>query len=278
MKEEAERQQALLFDRLKKAEVHLDLERVSTTSRYEIVLPAHMEPPPGRRALALRLGLGLLVGWLLAAAVLGILELRRVIAEVAGRAALSGLLAVVAVSLLGCAHEEHFTWVADLPLADAVATRTVQPRDTILVEVERQPTLSGEFVVRDDGHYTQPMVGSIRVAGRTEREVADAVAGALKDVVVNPLVRVWITKTPAIRVSVVGEVKTPGPQELTRDRTVLGALAQAGWVTEFAHDDRVFVVRAGSNERIRFRLHDITAAEPHAARFQLADGDVVVVE
>jgi polysaccharide export outer membrane protein len=101
---------------------------------------------------------------------------------------------------------------------------------------------------------------------------------ALKDVVVAPVVRVWITKTPPIRVSVVGEVKTAGPQEMTRDRTLLAALAQAGWLTEFAHTDRVFVVRARSNERIRFRVRDITEAEPHAARFQLADGDVVVVE
>ena len=40
----------------------------------------------------------------------------------------------------------------------------------------------------------------------------------------------------------------------------------------------MFVLRAGSSERVRFRVRDITAAEPHAARFQLADADVVVVE
>ena len=278
MKEDAERQHGLLFDRLKKAEVHLQLERVSTTSRYEIVVPARLESPPGRKAFALRLALGLLVGLLLATVAIGLAELRRLFTRVAGKAAVTGLLVVVAVSLLACAHDERFTWAGDLPLAGAAGEPTVSPRDTILVEVERQPTLSGEFVVREDGHYAQPMVGSIRVGGQTARQIADTVVAALKDVVVAPVVRVWITKTPPIRVSVVGEVKTAGPQEMTRDRTLLAALAQAGWLTEFAHTDRVFVVRARSNERIRFRVRDITEAEPHAARFQLADGDVVVVE
>jgi tellurite resistance protein len=83
MKEEAERQHGLLFDGLKKAEVHLELERVSTTSRYEIVVPARLEPPPGRKAFALRLAFGLLFGMLLVGAVIGSGELRRRFARVA---------------------------------------------------------------------------------------------------------------------------------------------------------------------------------------------------
>jgi polysaccharide export outer membrane protein len=278
MKEDAERQHGLLFDRLKKAEVHLQLERVSTTSRYEIVIPARLESPPGRKAFALRLIIGFLFGLLLAAAVVGVAELRKLFARVAQKFAVPGMLVLVAASFLGCAHEEHFTWSSDTPLAEATAEPVVKPRDTLLVEVERQPTLSGEFVVREDGHYAQPMVGSIRVAGRTAHFIADTIAAALKDLVVTPAVKVWIIKTPPIRVSVVGEVKTPGPFEMTRDRSLLAALAQAGWLTEFAHTDRVFVVRAGSSERVRFRVRDITTAEVHAARFQLADADVVVVE
>jgi tellurite resistance protein len=83
MKEEAARQHGLLFDGLKKAEVHLELERVSTTSRYEIVVPVRLESPPGRKALALRLAIGLLLGTLLVAVVIGSGELRRRFARVA---------------------------------------------------------------------------------------------------------------------------------------------------------------------------------------------------
>jgi hypothetical protein len=82
MKEEAQRQHGLLFDGLKKAEVHLELERVSTTSRYEIVVPARLESPPDRKAFALRLALGLLLGTLLSAAFMGLGELRARFARV----------------------------------------------------------------------------------------------------------------------------------------------------------------------------------------------------
>jgi polysaccharide export outer membrane protein len=278
MKEEVERQHGLLFDRLKKAEVQLQLERVSTTSRYEIVIPARLDAPPGRKAFALRMAEGLGMGLLLVALVLGIAELRTLFARLAEKGALASLLVLLTLLPLGCAHEERFIWAADMPVKDGVAEPTVRPRDTILVEVDKQPTLSGEFAVREDGHFTEPMVGSIRVAGLTARQVAAEVAVALKDIVIAPVVSVWITKTPPIHVSVVGEVKTPGIYEMTRDRSLLTVLAQAGWLTEFAHDDRVFVVRAGSKDRIRFRVRDITNAEPFAAEFVLADADVVVVE
>jgi polysaccharide export outer membrane protein len=278
MKEEVERQHGLLFDRLKKAEVQLQLERVSATSRYEIVVPARLESPPGRKAFALRLAMGLGLGLLLAAIVLVIGELRSAFARLAEQGVVASLLILLFLLPLGCAHAERFIWASDLPTKDSVAEPAVHVRDSILVEVEKQPTLSGEFVVRDDGHYTQPMVGSVRVAGLTARQVAAQIAVALKDVVTTPVVSVWITKTPPIHVSVVGEVKTPGIYEMNRDRNLLTILAQAGWLTEFAHTDRVFVVRAGSNERVRFRVRDITTAEPFVAQFLLADADTVVVE
>ena len=68
--------------------------------------------------------------------------------------------AVVILALLPsrCAHDEQFTWASDLLLRNSASDPVIHPRDTILVEVEKQPTFSGDFVVRDDGPYTQPMV------------------------------------------------------------------------------------------------------------------------
>ena len=281
MKDEVEKQHALLFDRLKKAEVQLQLERVSTTSRYEIVIPARMESAPGRQAFFVRVLMGLGLGLVLAILLMVVSELRHVFIRIAQKAATANLvlLLVLLVTLpLGCAHDDRFTWAADLPAGESTTEPTVHPRDTILLEVEKQPTLSGEFVVREDGHYTQPMVGSIRVAGLTPRKIAAEVSAALKGVVITPVVSVWLTKVAPIRVSVVGEVKTPGTYEMTRDRSLLTVLAQAGWITEFAHSDRVYVVRAGTNQRIRFRVREISAADPVAAHFVLDDSDVVVVE
>ena len=65
-----------------------------------------------------------------------------------------------------------------------------------------------------------------------------------------------------------------------RGRGVIPALAAAGWLTEFADRDKIFVIRseAGATQRVRFRARELTAAEPHATGFRLKDGDVVVVD
>ena len=186
------------------------------------------------------------------------------------------MLALVAVTAGGCV-EHPFVWVNELPRTTE-APGAIEPRDTLLVLVRNQPALSGEFVVRDDGAYLQPTVGNVAVAGKRPDAVAAELMLRLKDIVVVPDVSIAILKVATIRVDVVGEVKTPGAYELTRDRGVVAALAAAGWLTDFARRDRIFVVRGGAERRIRFQAASLTTAEPHAAGFRLRDGDVVVVE
>jgi polysaccharide biosynthesis/export protein len=190
------------------------------------------------------------------------------------------------LALGGCA-EHPFVWVTDLPLP-AAQPATVGPRDSLLVFVRNQAALSGEFVVRDDGTYLQPTLGNIVVAGRTPSAIEAELLARLKGILTDPEVSVSIVKAAPVRVSVVGEVKNPGSYELVRERTVVSALASAGWLTDFAHSDRIFVVRPppaavpgqvpGADTRVRFSTAELKLAEPHAARFLLRDGDIVSVE
>lgn len=195
-------------------------------------------------------------------------------------------LSLLAIGLGACA-ERPYVWVTDLPVA-AEDRAVVGPRDSLLVVVKNQAPLSGEFVVRDDGTFLEPTLGNILVAGREPAAIASDLQARLAGILANPEVSVSIVKAAPVRVSVVGEVRNPGSYELIRDRSVVSALAFAGWFTDFARRDRVFVVRsmvpaapgqAGRPEpRIRFRAAELTTAEPHAARFQLRDGDMIVVE
>lgn len=187
--------------------------------------------------------------------------------------------AAILSSLLGCATDRPFVWVQDTP-PSTEAQGVIGLRDTILVAVRNQPTLSGEFTVGDHGEYLQPTLGTITVAGRTTDDLVGDLQGRLKDLLVKPEVTVSIVKVATIRVNVVGEVRTPGSFELMRGRGVIAGLAAAGWLTEYANGDRIFVIRSdgGAVQRIRFRARDLTAAEPRATGFRLRDGDVVVVE
>jgi polysaccharide export outer membrane protein len=196
----------------------------------------------------------------------------------AARSCVFGLVAFAAMS--GCATDRPFVWLQDLPpIAPIPPDGLIHSRDSIVVGVRDQPTMSGEFVVRDDGGCLLPTIGEVRVNGRTPTDVAAELKARLKDLIVAPMVTVSVAKVAPIRISVVGEVKNPGVFELNRDRTVTGALATAGWVGDFAASDRVFLVRRPPGElRVRFRLAELTTPDPRAAAFALRDGDVIVVE
>jgi polysaccharide biosynthesis/export protein len=182
-------------------------------------------------------------------------------------------------AVLGCASQRAFVWVQDVPVWQENPA-TIQPRDAIAVVVRNQPALSGEFVVGDQGEYSQPTVGAVSAGGRTTEAVAGELSTRLKGVLAEPEVTVSIAKMAGMRVNVVGEVKTPGSFELPRGRGMIAALATAGWLTEFASKDGIFVIRKDGDkvQRIRFTTADLTAAEPHAIGFRLRDGDIVVVE
>jgi polysaccharide biosynthesis/export protein len=186
------------------------------------------------------------------------------------------LLLLSALTLGACIPERPYVWVTNMPRT-AEAAGTIGPRDTLLVTVRNQPALSGEFVVRDDGAYLHPTLGNVVVNGKTPEIVAAELTIRLRDMIVSPDVTVAVLKLAPIRVDVVGEVKTPGAYELTRDRGVIAALAAAGWFTDFARRDRIFVVRGG-DRRIRFQAASLTSAEERSSAFRLHDGDVVVVE
>jgi polysaccharide export outer membrane protein len=188
-------------------------------------------------------------------------------------------LALGAVVAGACAAEQAYVWVQDLPASRPTRDARIGAGDTIFVEVQEQPAMTGEFQVRDDGMYLQPTLGSVRVEGLTAPEATRVVSARLTQIVVTPRVSVSIVRSRPIRVSVAGEVRTPGNYELDRNRGVVGALTAAGWLTDYAHDDRIFVVRrGGAGARIRFRLADLKAAEPRASEFHLLEGDLVLVE
>jgi polysaccharide export outer membrane protein len=264
-----------LFDRMRQSEVQLELERVSAASRFELTKPPKEEPLRIKRLFALRMTIGLIAGLAVAFAILFFGIARRFVAKVSATTALT----LLALAANGCAHDPAFVWVQDVPSDYPTTVVSIQPRDTISIEIEGQANLSGEMVVRDDGKYFNTLVGVVPLTGLTPVQAAAALREKVKAVVVNPVVTVSMVKAAPIHVGVMGEVKNPGSYELSRDRRLSTALLAAGWTTEFAHDDRIFVLRpTGQHPRIRFRLRDLTTSEPHAAQFQLLDGDLISIE
>src|SRR4051812_26805469 len=98
----------------------------------------------------------------------------------------SWAMACLSVALtVGCATESRFVWVDQMPIATQ-NIEAIEPRDSILISVKNQPSLSGDFLVGDHGNYSQPTLGTIPVAGKTTDAVARELEERLKNIVVNP--------------------------------------------------------------------------------------------
>ena len=88
-------------------------------------------------------------------------------------------------------------------------------------------------MVMEDGKITIPFAGSIKVAGRTVREIERDIVERLQGKANNPQVVVRVAGNPTSQVSVIGDVAKSANMPLTpKGERLLDALAAAGGVTQ----------------------------------------------
>jgi polysaccharide biosynthesis/export protein len=151
--------------------------------------------------------------------------------------------------------------------------------DMLGIQVFDQPQISGKMRVRSDGRISVPFLNDVQAAGKTPLALTSELEAGLKSVVLNPKVTVVVDESRPLTISVLGEVAKPGTQTYERESGVAQALAAAGGLTNFAHKDRIFVVRSTPKPvRIHFTYEAITRKVGAASTFRLKPGDVVVVE
>lgn len=116
--------------------------------------------------------------------------------------------------------------------------------DRLNIQVYREPDLSREVEVDDKGIIIYPLLGRIKVADLTAREVEKLLTDRLKgDYLINPEVTVTILKYREFYVT--GEVKRPGGYAYSPGMTVEKAVILAGGFTAYASRSRIYVVREG---------------------------------
>jgi polysaccharide export outer membrane protein len=160
----------------------------------------------------------------------------------------------------------------------------VGPQDVLTVAVWNQPTLSGRFTVESDGTFVYPLLGAVRAAGLTVRDIEADLTKRLEEGYVRaPQLRVTVDQHRSQRVLVLGEVRTPGSYPLTGRMTLVEALALAGSTTPRAGDDLV-VIRAapdaGDGAETSEISHIPLEAVPGLAEGRemlLRDGDLLFV-
>ncbi|MBZ4399076.1 polysaccharide export protein [Myxococcus sp. MISCRS1] len=183
----------------------------------------------------------------------------------------------------GCTGLGKYTWVDEYqekpPPLDA--SYRIAAGDLLNIRVWNQESLTTQARVRDDGRISLLFLDDVEAAGHSPAMLSQQIQTRLKDYINHPVVTVALEMPRPIKVTMVGEVNRIGPLEIDVGASLLQALAGAGGFTEYAHKDRIFVMRQDDGQapvRIRFRYQDLIHAEGRAPSFRLRPGDVVVVE
>jgi polysaccharide export outer membrane protein len=125
--------------------------------------------------------------------------------------------------------------------------------DGLQVTVWRNPEVSSGATVRPDGTITMPLIGDLKVAGRTPSEVKTEVQKRLAQFVKDEsaVVTVAVTGVNSYRFTVSGNVGRAGIFETRYYVTVAEAIAMAGGPTRFADTESVLLIRTDRDGRVR---------------------------
>ncbi len=122
------------------------------------------------------------------------------------------------------------TQFAAPPSLQDLGPTEIQSGDVLDIQVFGTPELSGRARVDRGGSITLPVGGSINVKDMTPTQASEAIEKALRDkqIMISPLVNVYVSQYVGAGVEVVGDVKTPAIYPLRGTRSLSEVLTAAG--------------------------------------------------
>jgi polysaccharide export outer membrane protein len=169
------------------------------------------------------------------------------------RAAFTVLLCTVA-SLCVAATPAAGAGASDPSAAMAGPLMPLGAQDSVTVHIDEDPNPAPPtpVAVGDDGTLRIPYAGPIPVGGLSPDAAARRAEKALKDgkFFLNPHVTITVVQSLSQRVSVLGEVKTPGRYPVDAKTSVVDLIALAGGFTELSASV-IYVSRTDANGNIK---------------------------
>lgn len=194
---------------------------------------------------------------------------------------LAGLVLLLLLVVTGCgsaSHKYNYKKEFDPRQHEYV----IGAGDSLAINVWQNADLSTGALVRPDGTITMPLVGDIKVAGRTPSQVRDEITKRISQYVKAEaaIVTVAVSAVASYRFTVTGNVNNPGSFQSQFYVSIADALAMAGGPTRFADTDNIEVVRQGGDgkmRRIPVSYDDIQTRKRPEANLILVAGDTVYV-
>ena len=146
------------------------------------------------------------------------------------------------------------------------------------ISVYAEPDLSVTVRVAENGTINYPLLGKIKAAGLSVRQLEQDISDALgADYLVNPQVSIMVKEYA--KISILGQVKTPGSYELKAGLTVLDAIALAAGFTEKANaeDVKLMRIKGGQKKTFEINANEIVENGNKEKDVILEPGDLIIV-
>ncbi|MGI8507830.1 MAG: polysaccharide biosynthesis/export family protein [Gemmatimonadaceae bacterium] len=149
--------------------------------------------------------------------------------------------------------------------AQITASATPQPGDLIRMRIWREPDLSGDFRVDEQGKVILPKIGPLDVHNMSPDSLRRALNAAYAPDLRNPAIEITLLR----RVQVLGAVNKPGLYDADATMTVSDAVALAGGATPEGVVGEVELRRQGAGSASTLSGQDRISATPIRSGDQL---------
>lgn len=155
---------------------------------------------------------------------------------------LSALL--LAAAFVSSLHAQDDTTLSPRPEAKIV------PGDIVRLNIWREPDLTGEFLVQEDGLAVLPRLGPLRVVDDTPSSLKNRLVAEYEKTLINPSIEVIVLR----RILITGEVGGEGVYPVDPTMSLVEVLALAGGPSASAKRNRVDLIRG--DREIKIDLSD----------------------
>ena len=165
------------------------------------------------------------------------------------------------------------------PMTNAEEPYRLNPGDVLQISVWNEDALQQELLVLPDGTISFPLVGIVKVAGKTPADVQEELRGKLSRLIPDPEINLTVLAVSGNNIYVIGKVNRPGQFAMTSPTDVMQALSLAGGFTPYAKSDSIQILRrsGGKLRIIPFDYSKIADGRALESNILLQSGDTIVV-
>ena len=161
----------------------------------------------------------------------------------------------------------------------AQETYRLNPGDILQISVWNEEALQQEVMVLPDGTISFPLVGILKVAGRTPEQVQKELKEKLSRLIPDPEINLAVRAVEGNNVFIIGKVISPGRYPMTSQTDVVQALSLAGGFTPYAETESIQILRRTGKKQnvINFDYTKIADGKALETNILLQSGDTIVV-